>query len=239
MHVCPERRPGRREEEKTAFLRLPRLLYWRGKKAVRVCSPREDFRELDSHGREAHIAAIVGVYDTYGADWTDLCAHVPELAAAVPASKGGLKGKGKGRPTLANPAAKPKAAPIAKGAAEPAAAPKAAEPKAAPKAKGAAVPASVEPASGSRDTRGTPPKAASGTLGGGRVPTSASSSEGTPVAAPVAKGAAPPAEPKEKPPATGAAHPRGGCFRRPAHRGGRVAEGGATTRRLGRQGGAR
>ena len=39
MHVCPERRPGRREEEKTAFLRLPRLLYWRGKKAVRVCSP--------------------------------------------------------------------------------------------------------------------------------------------------------------------------------------------------------
>ena len=150
--------------------------------------PREDFRELDSHGREAHIAAIVGVCDTYGADWTDLCAHVPELAAAVPASKGGLKGKGKGRPTLANPAAKPKAAPIAKGAAEPAAAPKAAEPKAAPKAKGAAVPASVEPASGSRDTRGTPPKAASGTLGGGRVPTSASSSEGTPVAAPWQKG---------------------------------------------------
>ena len=33
------------------------------------------------------------------------------------------------------------------------------------------------------------------------MPTSASSSEGTPVAAPVAKGAAPPAEPKEKPPA--------------------------------------
>eukprot|EP00439_Symbiodinium_sp_Y106_P007769 s577_g1.t1 len=41
----------------------------------------EDFRELDSHGRDAHIAAIVGIYDTYGADWTDLCAHVPELAA--------------------------------------------------------------------------------------------------------------------------------------------------------------
>eukprot|EP00439_Symbiodinium_sp_Y106_P000215 s7480_g1.t1 len=155
---------------------------------------RSDFRELDSHGRDAHIAAIVGIYDTYGADWTDLCAQVPELAAAVPV------GKGKGRPTLANPA-KPKAAPIVKGAAEPAAAPNAAEPKAAPIAKGAAGPASVEPASGSRDTRGTPPKATSGTLGGGRVPTSASSSGGTPVAAPVAKGAAPPAEPKEKPPA--------------------------------------
>ena len=154
--------------------------------------PREDFRELDSHGRDAHIAAIVGIYDTYGADWTDLCAQVPELAAAVPVSKGGLKGKGKGRqPTLANPAAKPKAAPIAKGAAEPAAAP-----KAAPIAKGAA-----EPASGSRDTRGTPPQARTGSLGGDRVPTSASSSGGPPVAAPVAKGAAPPAEPKEKPPA--------------------------------------
>ena len=141
--------------------------------------PREDFRELDSHGRDEHIGAIVGTYDNYGCDWSDLCAQVPELAAAVPVSKGGQKGKGKGRqPTLANPAAKPKAAPIAKqGAAEPAA------------------------ATGSRDARGTPPQARTESLGGIRAPTSASSSGGPPVAAPVAEGAAPSAEPKEKPPA--------------------------------------
>ena len=125
MHVCPERRPGRREEEKTAFLRLPRLLYWRGKKAVRVCSPPRGLSGSWTLTAEKHILlrSSASTTPTVPTGPTS-AAHVPELAAAVPASKGGLKGKGKGRPTLANPAAKPKAAPIAKGAAEPAAAPK-------------------------------------------------------------------------------------------------------------------
>ena len=178
--------------------------------------PREDYRELDSHGRDGHIGAIVGTYDNYGSDWSDLCAQVPELAEVVPTSKGGQKGKGKGRqPNLANPAAKPKAAPVAKQeAAEPAA------------------------ATESRDTRGTPPQARTESLGRIRASTSASSSGGPPVAAPVAEGAAPPAEPKEQPPAAVASE-QPGCSRRPVHSGGRLAEGGARARRLGREGGAR
>ena len=39
------------------------------------------------------------MYDTYGADWTYLCAEVPGLAIVVPAAKGGKgRGKGKGKP---------------------------------------------------------------------------------------------------------------------------------------------
>ena len=44
------------------------------------------------------------MYDTYGADWTRLCAQVPGLAAVVPAAKGGNKGRGKGKGKQQQPA---------------------------------------------------------------------------------------------------------------------------------------
>ena len=144
-----------REKEGSIFTFAKTIVISEARRLFGFTLPREDFRELDSHGRDEHIGAIVGTYDNYGSDWSDLCAQVPELAAVVPTNKGGQKGKGKGRqPTLANPAAKPKAAPVAKqGAAEPAA------------------------ATGSRGTRGTPPQARTESLGGIRASTSASSSE--------------------------------------------------------------
>eukprot|EP00439_Symbiodinium_sp_Y106_P003299 s3573_g1.t1 len=142
--------------------------------------PREDYRELDSHGHERHIEAIVETYNNYGSDWSSLCVQVPALAQVVPSSKGGQKGKGKGRqPNVANPAAKPKAAPVAKPTG-------AAEPKAAAKTE-------------TKDKRGTPAQAKAESFGDVRASASASSSGGPPVAAPVAEGAAPPVEPKTAP----------------------------------------
>ena len=130
--------------------------------------PRRDYGELDSHGHERHIEAIVETYNNYGSDWSSLCVQVLLLAQVVPTSKGRQKGKGKGRqPNVANPAAKPQALPIAKATG-------AAEPKAAAKTE-------------SKDKRGTPAQAAKAeSLSDVRAPaaTSSSSSGGPPVAAP-------------------------------------------------------
>ncbi|OLQ01831.1 hypothetical protein AK812_SmicGene15380 [Symbiodinium microadriaticum] len=40
---------------------------------------REDFRRLDAAGNQRYIDGVAQVYDTYGADWTQLCAEVPGL----------------------------------------------------------------------------------------------------------------------------------------------------------------
>ena len=204
MHVRAERRPRRREKKKAAFYVCQDYCISEAKRLFGFTLPREDYRGAGQPRQRRAHRGDRRTYDNYGSDWSDLCAQVPELAEVVPTSKGGQKGKGKGRqPNLANPAAKPKAAPVAKQeAAEPAA------------------------ATESRDTRGTPPQARTESLGRIRASTSASSSGGPPVAAPVAEGAAPPAEPKEQPPAAVASE-QPGCSRRPVHSGGRLAEGGA------------
>ena len=92
---------------------------------------REDFRQLDAAGNQRYSNGVAQVFETYGADWSQLCAEVPALAAVVPVAKGGTKGQGKGKgkpadpkrggkgqgqqeaPGTANPKAKPQAVPKA------------------------------------------------------------------------------------------------------------------------------
>ena len=182
MHVRAEPRGDRGGERKRRqhFYTCQDYCISEAKRLFGFTLPREDYRELDSHGHDRHIEAIVATYNNYGSDWSSLCVQVLALAQVVPSSKGGQKGKGKGRqPNVADPAAKPKAAPVAKptGAAELAAAAK----------------------TESRDKRGTPAQAKAESLSDARASASTSSSGGPPVAAPVAEGAAPPAEPKTAP----------------------------------------
>ena len=157
---------------------------------------REDFRQLDAAGNNRYINGVAQVFETYGADWSQLCAEVPALAAVVPVAKGGTKGQGKGKGKPADPkrGGKGQGQQEAPGTANPKAKPQAV-PKAEPKQ-----PAAGAPAPKARDTPGTPAVAKAVPLGGGGPGSGASSSSGLPVAAPKAGGAAPPAEPKSAAP---------------------------------------
>ena len=157
---------------------------------------RQDFRQLDAAGNQRYINGVAQVYETYGADWSQLCAEVPALAAVVPVAKGGNKGRGKGKGKPAEPkqAGKGQGQQEAPGVANPKAKPQAI-PKADPK-----LPAAGAPPPKARDTPGTPAVAKATPLGGGESGSGASSSGGLPVAAPKAEGAAPPAEPKSAAP---------------------------------------
>ena len=155
---------------------------------------REDFRQLDAAGNNRYINGVAQVFETYGADWSQLCAEVPALAAVVPVAKGGTKGKGKGKPADPKRGGKGQGQQEAPGTANPKAKPQAV-PKAEPKQ-----PAAGAPAPKARDTPGTPAAAKAVPLGGGGPGSGASSSSGLPVAAPKAGGAAPPAEPKSAAP---------------------------------------
>ena len=157
---------------------------------------RQDFRQLDAAGNQRYINGVAQVFETYGADWSQLCAEVPALAAVVPVAKGGNKGRGKGKGKPAEPkqAGKGQGQQEAPGLANPKAKPQAI-PKADPK-----LPAAGAPPPKARDTPGTPAVAKATPLGGGESGSGASSSGGLPVAAPKAEGAAPPAEPKSDAP---------------------------------------
>ena len=159
---------------------------------------RRDFRQLDSAGNQRYINGVAQVFETYGADWSQLCAELPALAAAVPTGKGGTKGKakGKGKPAEPKQGGKGQGQQEAPGTANPKAKPQAV-PKAEPKQ-----PAAGAPAPKARDTPGTPAVAKATPLGGGGSGSGASSSGGLPVAAPKAEGAAPPAEPESAAPDT-------------------------------------
>ena len=62
--------------------------------------PREDYRELDSHGRERHIEAIVETYNNYGSDWSAPLAKATEAAEPKAAAKTESKDK-RGTPAQA------------------------------------------------------------------------------------------------------------------------------------------
>ena len=66
--ACPRREETEEEREKEGSIFTFAKTISVSKRLFGFTLPREDYRELDSHGRDGHIGAIVGTYDKYGSD---------------------------------------------------------------------------------------------------------------------------------------------------------------------------